>query len=106
MSPDYSTRLETRNKVLTFVNGDIREARCQHHEVGCCSSADDPELAAKEGFFAACVEANLFLGEENIECRKNQWGTMDDALTKETPVSWSTRFCHEFSVHPSQIGGR
>jgi hypothetical protein len=83
VSPDYSTRLETRNKVLTFVNGDIRENRCQHHEVGCCSSAEDPELAAKEGFFAACVEANLFLGEEKIECRKNQWGTMDDALTKE-----------------------
>ena len=83
VSPDYSTRLETRNKVLIFVNGDIRENRCQHHEVWCCSSSQDPELAAKEGFLAACVEANLFLGEEKIECRKNQWGTMDDALTKE-----------------------
>ena len=83
LGPDYETRLATRNKVLTFVNGDIRENRCQHHEVGCCTSAEDPVLAAKEGFFAACVEANLFLGEEKIDCRKNQWGTMDDALTKE-----------------------
>jgi hypothetical protein len=75
--PASKSRLVAQEKLLLFVNGDIRQRRVTHYETGCCRDPDTGEFSRAicvSNVTAAIISAGLLGGVESVIPSKSRWG--------------------------------